>query len=132
MSKEALIINVWQKPKYDCCTFRFVDIFHYVEIIILTYCLHLQFGMSFLTKFWHSDQRFRRNILHPYAQNLKDLDMYIWDCLLINTIYNFPGMVSIENLLWAYPLTNRVSRWRHEFGKYLLVCYVLLEMSNST
>ena len=104
----------------------------------IVYILKIKMTWS-LTKLWHSDQRFIKNILTPLLLKicLKYLRMCILQ-LLINMLFtsfwiwqqlNTPALWILMNI-WAY-------RWCHEcvymtFScKYVLVCNFLLKMLTS-
>ena len=55
---------------------------------------------DFLTKFWHSGQRFRRNNFTPL-------------CLKFKT-YKFPNLILVEISHWGCSLINVVFIWHHE------------------
>ena len=44
------------------CASRFINIFRFMEIYLRITCIS-RLAWNFLTTFWHTDQRFRRNIL---------------------------------------------------------------------
>ena len=107
-------------------------------VYILCNILKIKMAWS-LTKLWHSDQRFIKNILTPLLLKicLKYLRMCILQ-LLFNMLFtsfwiwqqlNTPALWILMNI-WVY-------RWCHEcvymtFScKYVLVCNFLLEMLTS-
>ena len=91
----------------------------------------LKMASSFLTKFWQSDQRFRRKTSAPLC--LKLLRMRNSRYLLIRTIYKFWSMVLVGNLHWGYPLWLTQWLYSHDFScKCFLLFNFLLEIPTST
>ena len=98
------------------CAFHFVKIFHYVEIQF-AYCLYLQKGLEFLTKFWYPDQMLSRNIFKPLYLKAETSALHNLRFLFYTYYLQISCMVSLKHQHWGYPLKKMTSRmWSRDFS----------------